>query len=79
MKMATDKIMEAKGGGQNLTLEEVRSRITTYEHQMRGFLDSLEANVDGYKFSVEKQGDAFIIDVAIKATVRAKNRTGIPK
>ncbi len=71
--------MEIKGGGRNLTLQEVRNRITAYEHQIRQYLDSVEANVENYKFAVEKAGDGLAIDVSVRATVHPKNKSGIPK
>ncbi len=46
---------------------------------MRAFLDSHQANVEMYKFSVEKEGDGFSVEVDIKASLHPKNRSGIPK
>ena len=77
--MSTEKVMEVKGGGQRLTLQELRSRIATYRTEMRGYLDSHEATVEMYKFSVEKEGDGYSIDVAVKASIHPKNKTGISK
>ena len=77
--MATEKIMEVRGGGHTLSVQEVRTRITAYENQIRQYLDSLEANVEGYKFTVEKQGDGLVIDVAVRATIHPKNKAGISK
>jgi len=77
--MSSEKIVEVKGGGPNLTLEALRTRLTTYENEMRAYLDSHQANVEMYKFSVEKEGDGFSIEVDIKASLHPKNRSGIPK
>lgn len=76
--MATEKI-EVKGGGPNLTLQQLRGRLATYENEMREYLDSHQANVEMYKFSVEKEGDGFSIEVDIKASLHPKNRAGISK
>jgi|GEM_PF-6469608 len=77
--MTSEKIVEVKGGGPNLTLEQLRGRLATYENDMRAFLDSHQANVEMYKFSVEKEGDGFSVEVDIKASLHPKNRSGIPK
>jgi hypothetical protein len=44
----------------------------SYEHEIRKYLDKLEATVDTYKFSVEKHGDDLTIDMALKATMHVK-------
>ncbi len=77
--MATEKVMEVKGGGENVTLEELRSRVAAYRQEISAYLGGIEANLDAYKFSVEKAGDGFSIDVNVKATVHPKNKAGISK
>ena len=77
--MATEKIVEVKGGGPNLTLQQLRGRITTYETEMREYLASHEASVEMYKFAVEKEGDGYSVEVAVKASIHPKNRAGISK
>jgi len=77
--MASEKIVEVKGGGQNLSLQQIRSRLTTYENELRQFLDTHQANVETYKFSVEKEGDGFSVEVDIKASLHPKNRSGPSK
>ncbi len=78
--MATrEKMVELKGGGEALTAENVRARIAAYRRQITEYLDSIEANVESYKFSVEKSGDGLLIDVAVRASVHPRNRSGISK
>jgi hypothetical protein len=77
--MANEKIVELKGGGPNLTLEQLRNRITTYESEMREYLRGHDANIETYKFAVEKEGDGYSIEVGIKASIHPKNRAGITK
>ena len=77
--MPSEKVVELKGGGPNLTLQQLRERITTYETEMREYLNKHEASVEMYKFAVEKEGDGYSIDVAIKASIHPKNRSGISK
>ncbi|HZW84792.1 MAG TPA: hypothetical protein VFE91_02680 [Nitrososphaerales archaeon] len=54
------------------SLEGVRNQLLDYETQIKEYLDNLEAKVDTYKFSVEKQPDGLSIDLALKATVHVK-------
>lgn len=76
--MAAEKIIEAKGGGKTLTLEQLRSRLNGYESEMKDYLDTHEARVDTYRFAVEKEADGYAIDIAVKATIRPK-RGGISR
>ncbi|MDA4128994.1 MAG: hypothetical protein OK422_06035 [Thaumarchaeota archaeon] len=55
-----------------VSLDSVRNQILTYEHQIKEYLDKLEAKVDTYKFSVERHGEGLTIDIAFRATVHAK-------
>lgn len=77
--MPAEKVVEIKGGGQNLSLQQIRSRIATYENELRQFLDSHQANVETYKFSVEKEGDGFSVEVDIKASLHPRPRATITK
>jgi hypothetical protein len=77
--MATEKIMDIKGGGQRLTLEELRGRMTAYENELRGYLKSHEATIETYRFAVEKEGDGFVVDLAVKASLHPRNKAGISK
>ncbi len=53
-------------------VESIGERLQSYEHRIRNYLENLEANVEYYKFSVEKHGDGVEIDVAVKATIHPK-------
>lgn len=76
--MATEKVVEAKGGGRTLTLEQLRGRLNAYQSEIRQYLDSHEARVDTYRFAVEKDGEGYAVDVAIKASIHPK-QAGISK
>jgi len=56
-----------------VSLDSVRHQLMSYEHQLKELLDKLEATVDTYKFSVEKQGEGLILDMALKASVHVKS------
>jgi hypothetical protein len=61
---------EKEGG--HVSLDNVRNQISSYEHQIREYLDKLDATVDAYKFSVEKHGDGLTIDISLRATIQSK-------
>lgn len=64
--------------GTRFNLEGVRKQMLQFGHQMEDYLNKIEANVEGYKFSVEKRGDGVELEVEFKAVIRPKTRA-IPK
>jgi hypothetical protein len=52
------------------TADNVKSQLTKYGSQIQEYLKSINANVENYKFSVEK-GDngALSIDLEFRATI----------
>jgi hypothetical protein len=59
---------DGKNLGENL--DDVKRQLLVYENQIKDYLDNIEAHVEGYKFSIEKQGDALVIDIALKAKIQ---------
>jgi len=57
------------------SLEKVRTQILAYEHQIKEYLEEIDANVEYYKFGVEKHGDGVTVEVSVKATIRPKHKT----
>lgn len=55
-----------------MSIDNVRTQISSYERQIREYLDKLDATVDAYKFSVEKHGDGLTIDISLRATIQSK-------
>ncbi len=66
-----------------VNLESIRKQVRTYESTLRDYLEGHEANIDEYKFAVEKSGEDFIVDVAVRARIRTKPnvraKAGIPQ
>lgn len=50
--------------------EDARNQLVTYGNQIREYLNSIQADVENYKFSVEKTKDGIAVDVAFRATVQ---------
>ena len=64
--------MKEHAGHEHANLDNVRERILSYEHEIKQYLDQLNANVEFYKFSVEKHGDGLTVEVSVRATIRPK-------
>jgi hypothetical protein len=58
-----------------VSVDGVRHQLLSYEHQIKEYLDKLEATVDTYKFSVEKHDDGLTFDMALRATIHVKKST----
>ena len=69
--MSTSKV-EEEAGHEHRGLEMVRDRILGYEHEIKTYLDHIDANVEYYKFDVEKHGDGITVEVSVRATIRPK-------
>ena len=61
------------------TMENVRRQMLTYGKEIEEYLSRVEANVEGYKFSVEKRGEGIEVDVEFKALIHPKPKAGITK
>lgn len=62
------------------TLETTRRQMVQLSHEIREYLSRIEANVEGYKFHVEKHGDGIEVEVEFKALIHPKTtRANIPK
>ncbi len=59
---------------QRMSLENVRRQILTFGNEIHAYLEKVEANVEGYKFSVEKHGDGVEVEVEFKALIHPKPR-----
>ena len=55
-------------------MEEIQKKMATYGSEIKDYLQNVEASVDDYKFTVEKQGDGLEIDVQFKANIRPKHK-----
>jgi len=56
----------------HVSADSVKHQLLSYEHEIKAYLDKLEATVDTYKFSVEKTAEGLKLDMALVATVHVK-------
>jgi hypothetical protein len=64
---------------QHVNLETARHQMEQFGKEIREYLNRVEANVEGYKFSVEKRGEGIEVEVEFKALIHPKTRANIPK
>src|SRR5713226_1994838 len=67
MKQSTQKLNE--------TMDNVQAQLTTYGNQIRDYLNKIHADIDGYRFVVEKQGDGLAIEAMFRAVLKPKEMT----
>ena len=59
----------------HFNLETVRKEILQFGRRMEDYLNKVEANVESYKFTVEKRADGAELEVEFKALIRPKTKT----
>jgi len=64
LTVGPDQIAEYKE-----TLKNVRSQVLTFGNRIHEYLENVNADVENYKFTVEKHGDGIEIEVQFKAYV----------
>lgn len=55
-----------------LALESVRKQMRTFAHQAQEYFDRVQADVENYKFIVEKHGEWVEVEVVFKAYIHPK-------
>ena len=61
------------------SLDSVKLQLLSYASQIQEYLAKQEANIDGYKFSIERQGEGLSIDIAFRATIHPRTSTKTAK
>jgi hypothetical protein len=73
-KNASDVIQDQTQNA-NKSLDAVKQQLLDYANQIREYLNRVDAKVDGYKCSIEKQEDGLTIDIGFRATIHPKGST----
>jgi hypothetical protein len=53
----------------------IQSQLQTYGNQIGEYLKTMNANVEDYRFSVEKIDNGLTVDVRFKATIKQQGMT----
>jgi hypothetical protein len=56
----------------NDSLDGVKKQLVSYGDQIQEYLGEVDAKVDSWKFSIEKQNEGLTVDIAFRATVHPK-------
>jgi hypothetical protein len=56
----------------NDSLDTVRKQLVTYGDEIQEYLGKVDAKVDAWKFSIEKQNEGLTVDIAFRATIHPK-------
>ena len=65
-------VARRQGQRLNTSMDNVQRQLMSYGSQIQDMLGNYQADIDDYKFSIEKKGDGLSIDVALKATIAPK-------
>ncbi len=66
---------DEKKSGSDLSLETAKDQLVAFGTQIQEYLSKVNANVESYKFSVEKIEDGISVDVAFRATLRSSKKS----
>jgi hypothetical protein len=58
-----------------ISLEDAKNQLVSFGTQIQEYLSKVDANVENYKFSVEKMQDGIAIDVAFRATLKGSKKS----
>ena len=64
VKQASEKVSQS--------LDDAKAQLVSYGNQIQEYLGEIDAKVETYKFSIEKQDEGLSVDIAFRATVRPK-------
>ncbi|MFI5421475.1 MAG: hypothetical protein ACHQ1H_10960 [Nitrososphaerales archaeon] len=64
VKQATEKVSQS--------LDDAKAQLVSYGNQIQQYLGEIDAKVETYKFSIEKQDEGLSVDIAFRATVCPK-------
>ncbi|MHB8567617.1 MAG: hypothetical protein ACYC7D_13445 [Nitrososphaerales archaeon] len=59
---------------QDTSMDNVRSQLTTYGSQIQDFLSGMKADIQQYKFLIEKKENGLAVDIEFKATISSEGR-----
>jgi hypothetical protein len=66
------KLVEVTKETFSVSLESIRNEIVSFETRIREYLEKIGAEVEEYKFSVDKRPEGVEVEVRFKAHVRPR-------
>jgi hypothetical protein len=52
------------------SIDSIRTQLSSYGNQIQEYLKNVNAQVEDYKFSIEKRDNGLSIDIEFKATIQ---------
>ncbi len=65
-------VTKEKIEGEHPSMSHIRREILTYGDEIHSFLEHVHADVETYKFTVEKREEGLEVDINFKALIRSK-------
>jgi hypothetical protein len=59
----------------SISLDDAKAKLTSFGTQIQEYLGKAGANIETYKFSVEKMKDGIAVDVAFRATLKGSKES----
>jgi hypothetical protein len=67
-----NKLVEVTKETFSVSLESIRKEIVSFETRIREYLEKIGAEVEEYKFSVDKRAEGVEVELRFKAHVRPR-------
>ncbi len=59
----------------SISLEDAKTQLVSFGNQIHQYLGKVDANIETYKFSVEKIQAGIVVDVAFRATLKGAKKS----
>jgi predicted phage gp36 major capsid-like protein len=59
----------------NLVVENIQKQISDFGNQIKEYLNRIDADIQGYKFSVQRVPNGLDIDLLFKATIKGQKES----
>jgi hypothetical protein len=62
-----------KNSENRISLDDAKNHLASFGNQIQEYLGKIGANIENYKFSIEKTKDGLAVDVAFRAILKSTN------
>jgi len=74
--MTDDKDMTQEGE-RKMTVQDMNKQVMDFGNQLREYFDNVSAEIQNYKFTIEKHGEGVEFEIQLKAYVHPKGNEAI--
>jgi uncharacterized coiled-coil DUF342 family protein len=72
IKAKVNETVSMQSQKMNQNLENIQNQLSVYGTQIRDYLNNMEADIESYRFAVEKLDNGLSVDVLFKAKIRTR-------